>query len=141
MTETRLCAFKSPKLQMNTKKMGIEEISEIPWILFTDDVLGNSKRTLHCQFKDQNLLLSLKNIRSRANNLEAIKTFIEQGLGVGLLPEYMFVDDIKAKKIEKVFNLFNWDDPKEIILAYPENRYVSPKLRVFIDWITKHFTI
>lgn len=85
--------------------------------------------------------IALNNVKLRANNLEAIKISIEQGYGLSLLPEYMFLGDIKAKKIEKVLEHIQWDDPKEIILAYPENRYVSPKLRVFIDWIIKHFNI
>ncbi len=58
------------------------------------------------------------------------------GLGVLWLPEYM----AKAKAAEgALVRLFaDWTiDPMPLYIAYPQNRHVSKKLRVFIDWIVE----
>lgn len=40
ITETRLYAFKSPDFKLKSKNLGVQEISDLPWVLFTDEVLG-----------------------------------------------------------------------------------------------------
>ena len=56
------------------------------------------------------------------------------GLGVLLLPTYMADEHAARGELVPVFNDWRFD-PMPLYLAYPPNRYVSAKLRVFVDWV------
>jgi len=56
------------------------------------------------------------------------------GLGVLWLPEYMAQDHVAAGALVPLFE--DWHvDPMPMYVAYPANRHVSRKVRVFIDWM------
>lgn len=56
------------------------------------------------------------------------------GLGVLWLPNYMSREHVQRGELVAVFE--DWQfEPMPMYIAYPPNRHVSAKLRVFIDWI------
>jgi DNA-binding transcriptional LysR family regulator len=56
------------------------------------------------------------------------------GLGIMWLPEYMSKTHVARKELVPLFQ--DWRlDSMPMYLAFPPNRHVSTKLRVFIDWI------
>jgi DNA-binding transcriptional LysR family regulator len=56
------------------------------------------------------------------------------GLGVLWLPDYMAAGHMAGGELVPVF--VDWQfDPMPMYIAYPPNRHVSAKLRVFIDWM------
>lgn len=58
------------------------------------------------------------------------------GLGIIWLPEYMAKPHLAAGELRPLFR--GWRlDPMPLYLAFPPNRHVSAKLRVFIDWIVE----
>ena len=58
------------------------------------------------------------------------------GLGVLWLPEYMAQGHVAAGALVPLFA--DWQvDPMPLYIAYPPNRHVSRKVRVFIDWIVE----
>jgi DNA-binding transcriptional LysR family regulator len=58
------------------------------------------------------------------------------GLGMLWLPEYMAREHLASGKLVPLFA--GWSiDPMPLYIAYPQNRHVSKKLRVFIDWIVE----
>jgi DNA-binding transcriptional LysR family regulator len=58
------------------------------------------------------------------------------GLGALWLPEYMARKHAANGELVRLFA--DWHiDPMPLYLAYPANRHVSKKLRVFIDWIVE----
>lgn len=58
------------------------------------------------------------------------------GLGVLWLPDYMSKAHLASGELVRLFE--DWHlDPMPMYLAYPPNRHVSTKLRVFIDWIVE----
>ncbi|WP_163575512.1 LysR family transcriptional regulator [Halomonas faecis] len=57
------------------------------------------------------------------------------GLGVLWLPNYMAREHVASGELVTLFD--EWEiEPMPLYLAYPPNRHVSTKLRVFIDWIS-----
>jgi DNA-binding transcriptional LysR family regulator len=58
------------------------------------------------------------------------------GLGMLWLPEYMARDHLASGKLVPLFTAWSID-PMPLYIAYPQNRHVSKKLRVFIDWIVE----
>ena len=58
------------------------------------------------------------------------------GLGILWLPDYMARDHLASGELVALFE--DWRlDPMPLYLAFPPNRHVSAKLRVFIDWIAE----
>jgi DNA-binding transcriptional LysR family regulator len=56
------------------------------------------------------------------------------GLGVLWLPRYMSAEHEARGELVALFE--EWElDPMPLYVAYPPNRHISQKLRVFIDWI------
>ena len=56
------------------------------------------------------------------------------GVGVLWLPDYMAKPHLTSGELVPLFA--GWRlDPMPLYLAFPPNRYVSSKLRVFIDWV------
>jgi DNA-binding transcriptional LysR family regulator len=58
------------------------------------------------------------------------------GLGVLWLPRYMAEAHVLRGELVPLFD--SWRiDPMPLSIAYPPNRHVSTKLRVFIDWVVE----
>lgn len=56
------------------------------------------------------------------------------GLGVMWLPEYMARPHVASGELVPLFE--DWTlEAMPMYVAFPPNRHVSAKLRVFIDWI------
>lgn len=61
------------------------------------------------------------------------------GLGVLWLPDYMARPHLASGALLQVFS--DWQlDPMPLYIAFPPNRHISLKLRVFIDWIIELMT-
>ncbi|NVI81785.1 LysR family transcriptional regulator [Janthinobacterium sp. BJB401] len=58
------------------------------------------------------------------------------GLGVLWLPDYMARAHLARGELLPLFPAWTVD-PMPLYLAYPPNRHVSKKLRVFIDWVAE----
>jgi len=58
------------------------------------------------------------------------------GLGALWLPHYMSLPHVRRGELVEVFE--DWQfEPMPMYIAYPPNRHVSAKLRVFIDWVVE----
>ena len=58
------------------------------------------------------------------------------GLGALWLPTYMARPHVERGELVQLFE--NWQlEPMPLYIAFPPNRHVSAKLRVFIDWIVR----
>ncbi|HBP41991.1 MAG: LysR substrate-binding domain-containing protein [Vreelandella alkaliphila] len=58
------------------------------------------------------------------------------GLGVVWLPDYMAREPVSRGELVRLFD--GWYlDPMPMYVAFPPNRHVSAKLRVFIDWVVE----
>ncbi|MES3022480.1 MAG: LysR family transcriptional regulator [Pseudomonadota bacterium] len=58
------------------------------------------------------------------------------GLGVLWLPDYMAKAHVAQGALVRLFG--EWTiEPMPLYIAYPQNRHVSKKLRVFIDWVVE----
>jgi DNA-binding transcriptional LysR family regulator len=58
------------------------------------------------------------------------------GLGVLWLPRYIARAHVERGELQPLFE--DWHlDPMPLYLAFPPNRHVSAKLRVFIDWVVE----
>ena len=76
--------------------------------------------------------------RLRVNNSFAVRDALQRGLGIGVLPLLVAADLVEAKALTAVMR--NWRPPPVPVHAvYPSNRYLSPKVRAFVDLAVKLF--
>jgi DNA-binding transcriptional LysR family regulator len=73
------------------------------------------------------------------NDFDLVHAAAVAGLGLALLPAYLCVDDIRAKRFERV--LPDWEAPAAPIhVVYPSARHISPKVKTFVDHLQQRTT-
>lgn len=74
----------------------------------------------------------------RLDNENAIRHAVLAGYGIGLLPRYLVGADLEAGRLHSALTGWQSTD-KGIYIAYPSNRHVPAKVRVFVDFLVDHF--
>jgi DNA-binding transcriptional LysR family regulator len=73
------------------------------------------------------------------SELEPLHVAIGGGIGIALLPAYQCVDDLRAKRLERV--LRDWHaPPTPIHIVYPSTRHISATAKSFIDHLQAQMT-
>lgn len=76
--------------------------------------------------------------RVRTNNGDALLDAARRGLGVAMLPDFLVADDLGSGRLVSVLD--DWTDWKAAVWAvYPENRYLAPKVRLFVDFLVERW--
>jgi DNA-binding transcriptional LysR family regulator len=76
--------------------------------------------------------------RVRINNGQALRVAALQGLGIVLQPEILFAADVRAGRLVRL--LPDYEAPsRPMHVVYLPDRYRSPKLRSFIDFMLERF--
>jgi LysR family transcriptional regulator, regulator for bpeEF and oprC len=66
-------------------------------------------------------------------------TAAEAGLGVAQIPAFVLKEAMERGSLELL--LGDWfPDPAPLSVVYPENRHLSSKIRVFVDWVAELFS-
>jgi DNA-binding transcriptional LysR family regulator len=73
-----------------------------------------------------------------ANDADTVHHLARHGFGLAQAPKYRFLEDLEAGRLVEVLPKA---PPPPISLAayYPQNRQLSPRVRVFLDWIVEVF--
>lgn len=74
------------------------------------------------------------------NDSHAMRNCALEGLGVTRLHRYLVEDDLQQGRLISVLEDY-LTNPVPIYLYYPYSRYIEPKLRCFIDFITPRFKL
>jgi DNA-binding transcriptional LysR family regulator len=81
----------------------------------------------------------LPNGRLSVNHALALKEAVMRGLGLAFLPTYMVAEEIRDKKMRIVCQ--EWKAVgAPLHLVFPGQKFVSPKMRAFIDHVTQHLS-
>lgn len=73
------------------------------------------------------------------NDFDLVHAAAAAGLGLALLPAYLCLDDIRAKRLERV--LRDWEAPPvPIHVVYPSARHISPKVKTFVEHLQQRTT-
>lgn len=65
-------------------------------------------------------------------------TAAETGLGIAQIPAFVLKEAMERGRLELL--LGDWfPDPAPLSVVYPENRHLSSKIRVFVDWVAELF--
>jgi DNA-binding transcriptional LysR family regulator len=72
-----------------------------------------------------------------ANTIEPLLIMAEQGLGIACLPDLLIRDQLRSTRLVTVLDDFV-SHVGLMRLLWPASRYPSPKLRAFVDFMSKH---
>lgn len=74
----------------------------------------------------------------RVDTLSACARLAEEGAGITMLPSFLAAPLLKAKKLVPILHHLV-GERGHFSLVYPEQRFLPPKTRVFIDFLVEHF--
>jgi DNA-binding transcriptional LysR family regulator len=77
--------------------------------------------------------------RLRANSGDALLQAAAAGLGIALLPSFICYREVCDGRLVQVLPEWNARSGIDINAVYPANRNLSPKVRVFIDFLAARF--
>jgi len=77
--------------------------------------------------------------RLEANNGDALCAAARGGAGLALLPTFICGDDLRAGRLECVLPEWTDDGGAAIHAVFPASRNLSPKVRVFVDFLAERF--
>lgn len=75
------------------------------------------------------------------NNSEALREAVLKGLGIALLPTFAIGADIREKRLQQVLPEYRAHGTfgTEVCAVYLPTRYLSPKVRAFVDFFVERF--
>lgn len=76
--------------------------------------------------------------RLRVNNGEVVRAGLLAGLGIGYMPAFMVGNDLKSGALVTVLDSFVRAE-MGVYAAYPHSRYLSAKVRAFVDFMVGRF--
>ncbi len=77
--------------------------------------------------------------RLAANDMDLLYAVASAGLGIAVLPAFLLVADVRAQRLSRV--LPDWNAASVPIHAvYPSTRYLSPKVKTFLDHLQAALT-
>lgn len=77
--------------------------------------------------------------RLRANNGDALREAALAGLGIALLPTFIAGDDLRAGRLTALLQDWQEEGEGDVHAVYPAARNLSPKVRVFVDFLAARF--
>ncbi|MDX1576058.1 MAG: LysR family transcriptional regulator [Kiloniellales bacterium] len=77
--------------------------------------------------------------RLRANNGEALLEAAVAGLGITRLPSFIIGEEVRAGRLQPLLTDWTPGNPVAVHAIYPAGRNLSPKVRVFVDFLAEHF--
>jgi DNA-binding transcriptional LysR family regulator len=77
--------------------------------------------------------------RLLVNDFDVVHAAALAGLGLALSPAYLCLDDLRAKRLERV--LRDWNaPPTPIHVVYPSTRHLSPTVKSFVDHLQQRMS-
>lgn len=77
--------------------------------------------------------------RLQANNGDALRAALLAGAGIGRLPTFIVGDDLRAGRLLRLLPDWPLGEDAAVHAVYPAGRALSPKIRVFVDFLAERF--
>jgi DNA-binding transcriptional LysR family regulator len=78
-------------------------------------------------------------VRLMVSDVDILHAVASSGQGVALLPAFRCVEDLRARRLERV--LPDWKAPATPVhVVYPSTRHLSPKVKTFVEHLQQRMT-
>lgn len=112
----------------------IEELATRPILLYTH---ANNPNELTFRRGDEVRSVNVKGVLE-SNDGQVLRAAALDGMGILAQPKYILYDDLVAGRLVSVLD--DWDLPRLTVnIAFQSRRYMSAKVRTFIDFLVEHF--
>jgi DNA-binding transcriptional LysR family regulator len=74
----------------------------------------------------------------QANNGEALRAAVLDGVGIALLPTFIVGRDLQTGVLQPVLSAFSLSETA-VYAVYPHNRHLLPKVQAFVEFFAKRF--
>jgi DNA-binding transcriptional LysR family regulator len=129
--------FASPTyIAKHGKPSSVEQLTKHQ-LLIMNPINNDLKLTL-VSATDDDYIVNCKP-RLLVDDFAVLKQSIVDGLGVAVLPEYMGREEISSGKLVKILPSWGMTDV-DIYALYPRNRAKIPKVKEFLNFVTKLYT-
>ena len=99
---------------------------------------GLSGAGIRLQNGDKSVQLALS-ARLTVTDMDILHAVANAGLGIALLPAFLCVADLRARRLERA--LRGWNVPSTPVhVVYPSTRHISPKVKSFVDHLQQRMT-
>jgi DNA-binding transcriptional LysR family regulator len=113
---------------------GPEDLSEHDFLIY---VYTNSPNSLRLTCGNETQVVTVQGLLE-SNDGQVLRAAALDGLGILVQPSYIVYDDIVAGRLIPLLN--EWDLPRlQINIAFPSKKYLSAKVRSFIDFMVDEF--
>ena len=101
---------------------------------------SNYKHGKHWLFQQngQEIEIAVKS-SIKVNSVRAVRELLIKGAGIGVCPLFAVDDDIKQGRLIRVLDTYQTDE-LGLYAVYSHRRHLSAKVRLFIDFMIKHFS-
>ena len=132
--ETPVTVFASPEYlaQKGTPKTP-QALQQHDWISFS---LFSSPLTWEFEKKGQKQSVQMHS-QLKSNSVAAVIALAKSGQGVSALSKFCLQDDIDKGLLQPLLTDYTLE-PTGIYVVYPHREHVPPKVRIFIDFLSKH---
>jgi DNA-binding transcriptional LysR family regulator len=132
--ESPVVVFASPEyLAQKGKPKTPEDLQQHSWI-----GLSILKSPLKWQFEKSGQPYNVQ-LQSalKSNSVEAVIALAKSGQGISALSQYAIQDNINNGTLQPILSDYQLK-PSGIYAVYPHREHVPPKVRIFIDFLSKH---
>lgn len=77
--------------------------------------------------------------RFTANNGDVIQAALLSGCGIAIQPSFIAGDDLRSGRLVRLFERYQVGEESVVHAVFPANRNLSPKVRVFVDFLVERF--
>lgn len=128
-----LCAGKK-LLENNGQPASVEQLSDYPGIIYSRHAQKEDWR-----FRDGNGVAGSKKLNRNfaANTAEMQLEACLSGIGIALLPIFCADEYLKSGDLVELFPGYRTSPELGIYAMYPQNRYLSTRTRLFVEWVAK----
>jgi DNA-binding transcriptional LysR family regulator len=100
--------------------------------------MGIDGASVHLESAGQSAHVALS-ARLMVSDIDVLHAVALSGQGIALLPAFRCVDELRARRLERV--LPGWNVPATPVhVVYPSTRHLSPKVKTFVDHLQERMT-
>jgi len=77
--------------------------------------------------------------RFKANNGDVIQAALLADCGIAIQPSFIAGDDLRSGRLVRLFEAYEVGEESAVHAVFPANRNLSPKVRVFVDFLVERF--
>lgn len=132
--ETPVIVFASPEYlaQKGTPKVP-QDLQQHDWVSLS---LFSSPLTWQFEHRGQKQSVQMHS-QLKSNSVAAVLALVKSGQGISALSKFVMQDDIDSGLLQPVLTDYQLA-PTGVYAVYPHREHVPPKVRIFIDFLSKH---